>query len=82
MVKILYFGRLSDRAQKREDTLVLPPHVHTVKELKIWLDTYHKLEGALTDPSLKIMVDQKLVHENVSITSASEIGFLPPVGGG
>lgn len=82
MVKILYFGRLSERAQMREDTLVLPDHIHTIAELKTWLDTHHDLEGALDDPSIKTMIDQKLVHGNASVATATEIGFLPPVGGG
>lgn len=82
MVRILYFGRLSECAQMRENTLVLPNHIHTVEDLKSWLDTHHDLEGALDDPSIKTMVDQKLVHGNACISSATEIGFLPPVGGG
>lgn len=82
MVKILYFGRLSDRTQIREESLELPPYVLTVSDLKTWLNTHHDLEGVLSDPSIKTMIDKQLVHTDASINSATEIGFLPPVGGG
>lgn len=82
MVKILYFGRLSDIAQRREDNVDLPANILNVEDLKTWLDTHHALEGALKDSSIKTMVNQKLAHENESINPEDEIGFLPPVGGG
>ncbi len=82
MIKILYFGRLSDMAGRRTETLALPQGVRNISALRAWLDTAHDLGGALDDPSVKTMVDQSLVHNDMSLNGNEEIGFLPPVGGG
>lgn len=82
MLKILYFGRLSDRAACRETLLDLPANVTTLDELKSWLDREHNLQGALADPTVKTMINQTLTHDNLTLNGSEEIGFLPPVGGG
>lgn len=82
MVKILYFGRLSDRVGKVEEHLDLPQNISTISLLKSYLNTQHDLNEVLDDPSIKTMIDQSLAHGNASIINADEIGFLPPVGGG
>jgi len=82
MIKILYFGRLRENAGRREETLALPQGIASVSTLKNWLNTEHELDGALDDPSVKTMVNQALVHDDVTLDGDEEIGFLPPVGGG
>ena len=82
MIKILYFGRLRENAGRREQTMDLPEGVATISALKQWLNTAHELCGALDDPSVKTMVDQTLIHDDVALKGNEEIGFLPPVGGG
>ncbi len=82
MIKILYFGRLRESAGRREETLALPEGVATISALKQWLNTAHELDGALDDPSVKTMVNQTLVHDDITLEGDEEIGFLPPVGGG
>ena len=82
MIKVLYFGRLSDRAQRREEQLDLPQGISTLSGLKNWLEDSRELGGALLDPSVKTMINQVLVHEDAALSGDEEIGFLPPVGGG
>ncbi len=82
MLKIYYFGRLSDRAARREETLTLPAGVTSISTLKTWLDTAHGLGGALHDKSVKTMINRSLVHGDIALYGNEEIGFLPPVGGG
>ena len=82
MIKILYFGRLGDCAGRREVTLDLPAEIISISTLKKWLDTSHDLGGALDDPSVKIMVNQVLIYDDIALKGDEEIGFLPPVGGG
>ncbi|MBL4854922.1 MAG: MoaD/ThiS family protein [Robiginitomaculum sp.] len=82
MLKIYYFGRLSDRAGRREESLALPVGVNSVSTLKNWLDTKHGLGGALQDKSVKTMINQSLIHKDIVLQGDEEIGFLPPVGGG
>ncbi len=82
MLEILYFGRLSDRAARRAESLALPEGVTNLSALKNWLDLAHDLGGALQDKSIKTMVNQSLVYEDIALQGDEEIGFLPPVGGG
>ncbi len=82
MLKILYFGRLSDLAGRQEEYLDLPKDINTISVLKPYLSTLHDLGDALDDPSIKTMINQSLVFGDASIIDAREIGFLPPVGGG
>ena len=82
MIKILYFGRLSDRAGRREEQLDLPQGVNTLSSLKNWLEDSRELGGTLLDPSVRTMINQVLVHEDTALVGDEEIGFLPPVGGG
>lgn len=82
MLKIYYFGRLGERAARREENLVLPEGVTSIFSLKTWLDTEYDLGGALHDISVKTMINQSLVHGDMVLQGDEEIGFLPPVGGG
>ncbi|PHS40179.1 MAG: hypothetical protein COA91_04115 [Robiginitomaculum sp.] len=82
MLKIYYFGRLGERAARREENLVLPEGVTSISTLKTWLDRSHDLGGALHDKSVKTMINQSLVHGDIALQGNEEIGFLPPVGGG
>jgi len=82
MIKILYFGRLRENAGRREEVLALPKSIATIFALKQWLDSEYELDGALDDPSVKTMVNQTLIHDDVTLNGDEEIGFLPPVGGG
>jgi len=82
MMRIYYFGRLSELAARREENLALPGGVNTVATLKDWLDSTHDLGGALHDKSVKTMINQSLVHGDIVLQGNEEIGFLPPVGGG
>ena len=81
-MKILYFGRLSDVAGQREETLEIPNGVSNLSELKDWLNIEREMGDTLMDPSIKTMVNQKLVLTNLTLNGDEEVGFLPPVGGG
>ena len=82
MLTILYFGRLSERAQRRQVSVAMPASVTSISTLKDWLNAEHHLGGALADPSVKTMVNQTLAHSDLTLKGDEEIGFLPPVGGG
>jgi len=82
MMKILYFGRLSDTLGRREEMIPFSKDIANLEALRNWLDKTHDLNGCLHDPAVKIMVNQSLVHNNIKLAGDEEIGFLPPVGGG
>lgn len=81
-MKILFFGRLSDRFGGGEISLSLPDGIHDLAGLKNWLEQVYDAPGMLSEPSIRVMVNKTLVHDNPSLTGNEEIGFLPPVGGG
>ena len=82
MVRILYFGRLTDLVGKQEENVDLPENIRTVDGLKHWLSAQYDLGTSLHHNTIKTMLNQKLIHGNASIIDVEEIGFLPPVGGG
>lgn len=81
-MKILYLGRLSDVAGRREEKLELPNDVSNLSDLKNWLSAEHTMGDALIEQSIKTLVNQALVLEDFTLKGDEEIGFLPPVGGG
>ena len=82
MMNILYFGRLRDLAGRGQEQLALPDHVTNLSTLKDWLNNEHDLHGALQEDCVKTMVNQSLVHDDITLKGDEEVGFLPPVGGG
>ncbi|HHL42546.1 MAG TPA: MoaD/ThiS family protein [Hellea balneolensis] len=82
MAKFLFFGRLADRVGRNKVELDLPPHIQTTSAVIRWLEAYLDTPNALSDPSLKIMINQEFIHQNGPVHNSDEVGFLPPVGGG
>lgn len=82
MHKILYFGRLSDVTGLTEERLDLPSDITTAGELRTWLDLRFQSEGALLDPTVRIAIDSEITLDGTPIGEATEIAFMPPVGGG
>ena len=83
MTRLLFLGRLRDRAGISEQTILLPPHVKTGNDLITWLGQGDaRLAAALADPSLRLAVDLTLADREASIEQAGEIAFLPPMSGG
>lgn len=82
MQKILYFGRLADITGKSEETLDIPADVETAGALRQWLDLRLNAAGALLDPTVRIAIDSEIIFDTAPVGSASEIAFMPPVGGG
>lgn len=82
MVRILYFGRLSDVTGVAQEDLTLPEGLTTTGELRAWLDTRFAATGAMMEPSVRVALDSEFVFDRAPITAAREIAFMPPVGGG
>ena len=82
MVKVIYFGRLSDVTGTTEEVLELPDEIGTAGALRNWLDLRFKAEGALLEPTVRIAVNSEISFDETPIGGATEIAFMPPVGGG
>lgn len=82
MVKIIYFGRLSDVTGLSEEMLDIPESVETAHELRNWLDLRFEAKGALLEPTVRVAINSEIVLDTSKLGDASEIAFMPPVGGG
>ena len=83
-MKLKYFAWVRERIGKSEETIELPPTVHTVEELIGWLtargDTYaHAFE---TPHVIRAAIDHTHVKPDAAIAGAHEIAFFPPMTGG
>ena len=82
MVKVIYFGRLSDVTGTDEEVLDIPEDVSTAGALRHWLDLRFDANGALLEPTVRIAINSEISFDETSLNNASEIAFMPPVGGG
>ena len=82
MVKVIYFGRLSDLAGMNEEMLELPAGVDTAGALRNWLDLRFETGGALLEPTVRIAINSEICFDSTSLDQATEIALMPPVGGG
>lgn len=82
-VKILFFAKAREIIGKSEEFLSLTPGKLTGKELtELILKNFSLLEPLA--PSIVLAVDQEYVQpaDLVTITSSTEIAFIPPLSGG
>ena len=82
MVRVIYFGRLSDVNGTTEEMLDIPKNVETAHDLRNWLDLRFEANGALLEPTVRIAINSEIVVDASRLGDAREIAFMPPVGGG
>ncbi len=75
-MRILFFGRLREAAASPAE---IPADVRDTDGLRAWLGRAHP---ALLDMSVRIAVNEALVHGNAALGEGDEIAFLPPMSGG
>lgn len=81
MIRILFFGRLSDAAQPL--SCELPDDVATVQQLAIWLGADNPaLSDALSAKGVRIAVNQDMTAKDAAIKDGDEIAFMSPLSGG
>jgi molybdopterin synthase sulfur carrier subunit len=79
-MEILLFGITRDITGKAKLTIPAGEHLQTVGDLKIWLGQQYPAMQQLS--SLAVAVDSEYAHDNLAISSESEIALIPPVSGG
>lgn len=81
MIKILFFGRLSDLAKPM--SCELPQDVKTAAQLKDWLGRENEaLVDALMSKGNRVSVNQAFTTEKALIKDGDEIAFMSPLSGG
>lgn len=82
-MKIQFFGRLLDAAGEAERVVDVPPEVTDAESLRIWLGVDNPaLLKSLRHPSVRLIVNDALVHGNPALRREDEVAFFPPVSGG
>lgn len=82
-LKILFFARLRDELNTREESLTLPDGVSTVEQLKAHLCLRgEQWQKSLNIEGLFVAVNQKVVDWDSSLEGHEEVAFFPPVTGG
>jgi len=74
-MKILFFGRLKEGAPAGP----VPLDVGDTDALRAWLG---RDRPELLDASIRIAVNDEMIHSNRPLGDEDEIAFLPPVSGG
>lgn len=82
MATLTFFGKLSDLTGQMMETVSLPSDVTSTDTLCAWLEETRGLKGVLTDPSIRIALNDEILHAPAPLTDADDVAFLPPVGGG
>ncbi|MEM9168090.1 MAG: MoaD/ThiS family protein [Pseudomonadota bacterium] len=83
MARLLFFGRLADRAGGRRRERSLGDDVLSVADLIAALAAEDAALGdALRDISVKYVVNETVVGVDYPIGDDDEIAFLPPASGG
>lgn len=84
MIRILFFGRVSDAAGRSEMNADLPPDLRTVGELRAWLADGDGILGAvIRSPHVRVAVDRAMCGDDEALVKdAEEIAFMSPLSGG
>jgi len=82
MAELLYFGRLTDVTGTETERVALPNEVTDTLVLRTWLEAERGWDGVLTDPTVRIAINDEIVSDPSAIQDGDRIAFLPPVGGG
>jgi molybdopterin converting factor subunit 1 len=74
-MKILFFGRLRDGTPAGR----VPSSIRDTDALRTWLG---RGRPELLDASIRIAVNDEIIHGNRRLGEADEVAFLPPMSGG
>ena len=81
-MQLTYFGKLSDIAGTMTEKVTLPETVQDTGSLVRWLEDERGWSGVLSEPSIRIALNDEIISEAKPVSDADDIAFLPPVGGG
>ncbi len=83
MLRILFFARLSEELDCREERLALPAEVSTTGELRQLLGQRGpQWHNALHSAGVLVAVEQQVADWDRPLNGDEEVAFFPPVTGG
>lgn len=78
-MRLRLFGRLRDAVGSGELDVQPPAEVRNSDVFQAWIGRDHP---ALLDPSVRMVIGDRILVESEPLGDAEEIAFLPPVSGG
>ena len=83
-VKILYFAGLRESLQTSGETVILPEHVRTAGDLRLWLIARGApfAESLGAGRAVRMSVEQAMADASTPLNDGAEVAFFPPVTGG
>lgn len=83
MLRVLFFGRLSDVAGTDRMDIAIHTSITTIAVLRDHLGQGNDaLTRALNEPQVMVALNQILVDWDCNLQPGDEVAFLPPVTGG
>jgi molybdopterin synthase sulfur carrier subunit len=81
---VLYFARLREAMGRAKETVVAPPQVQTLGQLRAWLIGRGApwAEAFAQVQPVRIALDQAVGTDETHLHEGAEIAFFPPVTGG
>lgn len=76
MIKVLYFGQLSELTQKNMD------RTEGFASLKELMEYLYKLYPDLKGKQFQVAINQQIVKESHPLKEGDEIALMPPFAGG
>lgn len=82
MTSVLLFGKLQDVSGLHSSELEIPTTLQNVKGLREFIDNSLQLDGALLSDTIRVAIDGEIAFDTAPFFEATEVAFMPPVGGG
>ncbi len=82
MIKLLFFGRLSDYSGSAPGQVELNENTATPELIRLHLSNHRDLFRELNQPQVMVAVNQQLCDWKRTLQAGDEVAFLPPVTGG
>ncbi len=82
MIKLLFFGRLSDYSDQAPSQVALGENTATPEMVRRSLCHHDALYKELNQPQVLVAVNHEISEWNRPLQTGDEVAFLPPVTGG
>lgn len=83
MVRVLFFGRLSDAAGTMEMSVDLPSGEMDIEAFRALIaQPAPELARLIGEPSVRTVINQAIALPDAVVRDDDEVAFLPPVSGG
>jgi molybdopterin synthase sulfur carrier subunit len=83
-IQLRFFASVREKLETSEEMVVLPEHVKTVGDVRLWLVARGGVwaEVLAEGRALRMAYNQQMTEPATSIVDGAEVAFFPPVTGG